>query len=69
MALPMTIITAMVSPMARPVARAMLMRMPRREAGRIIWDAIYHLDTPRPADAASYRWQIFTMVSQQAEII
>ena len=69
MELPMTIITAMVSPMARPVARAMLMRMPFPEAGSTSCPARYHRETPMAMEAGAYRSRIFTMVSQQEEII
>ena len=45
-AFPITIITAIVSPIALPVARTMLIRMPFNDKGKIRLEAVYHLDVP-----------------------
>ena len=64
----MTIMTAMVSPIARPTARPADIRMFRAEAGRTIPAAASHFEMPRAIADGRQRVRAFSMVSLLAEM-
>ena len=66
-ALPMTIITAMVSPIARPTASTMDINIFGIAAGRIMVAAAYQSETPSAAESSRYFFLSFNIVSQQED--
>lgn len=64
----MTIITAMVSPIALPIARIMESTRFPRAAGSTTWAMPYQEETPMASEAGKYRSLAFRRVSLQEEI-